>query len=276
VSLLGLDTSTAASAACVLRADGEVFEVAPEPAALTARPAHARELMPAVADVMDRAGLGYGDLEAIAVGVGPGTFTGMRIGIATARALASANGLRVRPVSSLAALAAGIEAEAGAAGSEAGATGSPSLLPVIDAKRGEVFAAEYARGGDRRWGPLALRPEELAKRIAPGAGQRAAGGPAEGAGRRAAGGPAEGAGRRAAGGPAEAAHAPTPTILAAGDGSLRFRRVLEAAGISVMPDDSRAHVVRALHVCRLAASVPGVAPQAVLPDYVRAPDAKPQ
>ena len=227
MSLLGIDTSTAASAACVVRADGEVFEVAPDPAALAARPAHASELMPAVADVMKRAGLDYADLEAIAVGVGPGTFTGLRIGIATARALATANGLQLRPVSSLAALAAGIEAEPAEA---------HLLLPVIDAKRGEVFAAEYARGGERRWGPLALRPEELAKRVRP------------------------------------AGAAP----LAAGDGSLRFRGVLEAAGISVMPDESRAHVVRALHVCRLAAAVRGVAPQAVLPDYLRAPDAKPQ
>jgi tRNA threonylcarbamoyladenosine biosynthesis protein TsaB len=226
VSLLGMDTSTAASAACVLRADGEAFEVTPDPAALSARPAHARELMPAVADVMERADIGYGDLEAIAVGVGPGTFTGLRIGVAAARALATASGLQLRPVSSLSALAAGIEAEAGTA----------SLLAVIDAKRGEVFAAEYAPGGGRRWGPLALDPEALAARAAAGGG----------------------------------------TTLAAGDGSVRFRGVLEAAGISVMPDDSRAHVVRALHVCRLAAEVPGVAPQAVLPDYLRAPDAKPQ
>ena len=231
MSLLGIDTSTAASAACVLRADGEVFEVAPEPAALAARPAHASELMPAVVDVMERAGLDYAELEAIAVGVGPGTFTGLRIGIATARALATANGLELRPVSSLAALAAGIEAEV--TGAEGAPDDAPSLLPVIDAKRGEVFAAEYARGGDRRWGPLALRPEELAERVRAGP-------------------------------------------LAAGDGSVRFRRVLEAAGISVMPDESRAHVVRALHVCRLAAAVPGVAPQAVLPDYLRPPDAKPQ
>jgi tRNA threonylcarbamoyladenosine biosynthesis protein TsaB len=235
VSLLGIDTSTAASAACVLRSDGEVFEVAPEPAALSARPAHASELMPAVADVMERAGLDYADLEAIAVGVGPGTFTGLRIGIATARALATAGELQLRPVSSLAALAAGIEAESADAS---------FLLPVIDAKRGEVFAAEYAPGGGRRWGPLALRPEELAER----AGQP----------------------------PAQRADTARRTPLAAGDGSVRFRGVLEAAGISVMPDESRAHVVRALHVCRLAAIVPGVAPQAVLPDYLRAPDAKPQ
>jgi tRNA threonylcarbamoyladenosine biosynthesis protein TsaB len=227
-----MDTSTAASAACVLRSDGEVFEVAPEPAALMARPAHARELMPAVAAVMERAGLEYPDLEAIAVGVGPGTFTGLRIGVATARALASANGLEVRPVSSLAALAAGIEAEAARG---AGAEDPPCLLPVIDAKRSEVFAALYAPGGDRKWGPLALRPEELAERAPP------------------------------------REHA----LLSAGDGSVRFRGVLEAAGIRVMSDDSRAHVVRALHVCRLSAGVRGVPPQAVLPDYLRAPDAKP-
>jgi tRNA threonylcarbamoyladenosine biosynthesis protein TsaB len=243
VSLLGIDTSTAASAACLLRADGEAFEVVPEPSALGGRPAHARELMPAVAAVMERAGVGYGDLEGIAVGVGPGTFTGLRIGVATARALASANGIELRAVSSLAALAAGIEAES--AGIEADAPGvtiadaaarPPALLPVIDAKRGEVFTALYAPGGERLWGPLALRPEELAERI----------------------------------------RAADHTPLAAGDGSLRFRGMLEAAGIRVMPGESRSHVVRALHVCRLGAGVPGVAPQAVLPDYLRAPDAKPQ
>jgi tRNA threonylcarbamoyladenosine biosynthesis protein TsaB len=222
VSLLGIDTSTAASAACVLRSDGEAFEVAPEPAALTARPAHASELMPAVARVMEQAGLGYGDLDAIAVGVGPGTFTGLRIGVATARALASANGLELRPVSSLAALAEGIDAD--------------RRLAVIDAKRGEVFAALFERDGAPVWGPMVLRPEELAERC----------------------------------------NVKDLAPLAAGDGSVRFRGVLEAAGIRVMPDDSRSHVVRALHVCRLAAGVPGAAPQAVLPDYLRAPDAKPQ
>jgi tRNA threonylcarbamoyladenosine biosynthesis protein TsaB len=222
VTILGIDTSTAASAACVLRGDGAVFEIAPEPAALGARPAQARELMPAIAKTMERAGVAYADLEAIAVGVGPGAFTGLRIGVATARALASANVLPLKPVSSLAALAAGIDAKL--------------ALPLIDAKRGELFAALYERDGRRLWGPVAESPEQVAQRV-----------------------------RRAGARP-----------LAAGDGSVRFRGVLEGAGIRVVPDESGSHVVRALHVCRLAAGVPGVAPQAVLPDYVRAPDAKPQ
>jgi tRNA threonylcarbamoyladenosine biosynthesis protein TsaB len=240
MSILGIDTSTAASAACVLRDDGEAFEFAPEPARLAARPAHARELMPAVAEVMDRAGLDFGDLDAIAVGVGPGTFTGLRIGIATARALASANGLPLKPVSSLAALAAGI----------VGGPGAEQALPVIDAKRGEVFAALYAAGGERPAG---------AERPPPALGERLWGPVAE---------PPEAVARRVG--------AAAPATLTAGDGSVRFRGVLEAAGIGVLPDDSASHVVRALHVCRLAAEVEGVAPQAVLPDYVRAPDAKPQ
>ena len=221
MSLLGIDTSTAASAACVLRADGASFEVEPSPERLRDGPAHARELMPAVAEAMERAGLDYGDLEAIAVGVGPGTFTGLRIGIATARALASASDLSLRPVSSLAALAEGIDGEL--------------RLPLIDARRGELFAALQRAGGERLWPPFVAAPEQVAERV-----------------------------REAGIG-----------VRAAGDGSIRFRGVLEAAGIGVDADESRSHVVRALHVCRLASAVPGEPPAAVLPEYLRTPDAKP-
>jgi tRNA threonylcarbamoyladenosine biosynthesis protein TsaB len=215
-----MDTSTAAVAACVLRADGEAFEIAPDPRRAGRRPAHAQELMPAVAQVMERAGLRWGDLEAIAVGVGPGAFTGLRIGIATARALASANGLPLRGVSSLAALAQGLD--------------SRTRLPLIDAKRGEVFAALY-EDGDELWPPFAARPEAVAER---------------------------------------ARHTPS-TPLAAGDGSIRFREVLESAGIRVAPDESGVHAVRALHVCRLATEAPDERPATILPEYLRAPDARP-
>ena len=63
--------------------------------------------------------------------------------------------------------------------------------------------------------------------------------------------------------------------LAAGDGSLRFRGMLEAAGISVVAQDSGANVVSALQTCRLGLEARDERPEAVLPEYLREPDAKP-
>ena len=220
MNILGMDTSTAATSVCVLRSDGEAFAVDPAPARLFEPPAHSRELMPGVAAAIERADIGWDDLDAVAVGVGPGTFTGLRIGVATARAIAHARGIPLHPVSSLAALAAGI--------------GEARALPLIDAKRGEIFGALY--DGDVAVAPpFVARPDEIVAR----AGDRAEG------------------------------------ARAAGDGALRFRTVLEAAGIRIAPGDSEVHVVRALNVCRLASSVPAESPEAVFPNYLREPDAVP-
>ena len=79
----------------------------------SAPPAHSAELLPALAGLLERAGTGWDEVTAIAVGVGPGTFTGLRIGVATARGLGQALGVPLHPVSSLEALAAGIAAGAG-------------------------------------------------------------------------------------------------------------------------------------------------------------------
>jgi tRNA threonylcarbamoyladenosine biosynthesis protein TsaB len=226
VTILGFDTSTNATSVCVLRADGEAFEHVPDPARLLGRPGHSAELMPAVAATMDDAGIGWDDVEAVAVGVGPGTFTGLRIGIATARALAHARGIAVRPVSSLAALAEPLDH-------------GRARLPLIDARRGEVFAALYAPDGDEGWESFVAAPEALAERVA-----------------------------RAF----PAAEKP----FAAGDGSIKFRQVLEAAGVEVPEEQSELHVVRALSICRLAREGPATPPEAVLPDYLREPDAQPQ
>jgi tRNA threonylcarbamoyladenosine biosynthesis protein TsaB len=218
VNILGLDTATAATAVCVLRSDDDrAFEVRPAPADLFARPAHAVELMPAVALVLEQAALGFDALDAVAVGVGPGAFTGLRIGIATARAIASARALPVLPVSSLSALASGGEADL--------------ILAVLDARRGEVFTA-LRRAEDEVWPPSAAAPAILGDRIR------------------------------------SAAIAP----MAVGEGAIRFRDVLEAAGARVPSDDSPSHVIRALHVCRLGREAPAAAPEAVLPDYLRMPD----
>lgn len=224
MNLLGLDTSTAASAVCVLRTDGAAFEVAAEPGALDAAPAHARELMPSIHRTLAEAGLGWPDLDAIAVGTGPGAYTGLRIGIATARALAQGANVGLRPVPSLAALADG--------------AGARLALAVIDARRGELFAALYG-GRAERWRPFVATPDGLAERVADLVSSE-----------------------------------PEPPV-AVGAGSVRFRKPLEAAGAKVPADGSHVHVVRALHVCRLAADIPAVPPEAVLPDYLRKPDAKP-
>src|SRR3954464_3344073 len=80
VNVLGFDTSTAATTACLLRSDGEAFEFEPPPDRLLEPPTHARELMPAIDRVMREAGIGFAGLDALAVGIGPGGFTGLRIG----------------------------------------------------------------------------------------------------------------------------------------------------------------------------------------------------
>src|SRR5207253_1368999 len=76
--------------------------------------------------------------------------------------------------------------------------------------------------------------------------------------------------------PPEEAPARGPAAtLAAGAGSIRFREAREDAGIRVAPAGSRMHVVRGLHICKLAATVPPAPPESVVPCYLRAPDAKP-
>jgi tRNA threonylcarbamoyladenosine biosynthesis protein TsaB len=125
VNVLGFDTSTAATSVCVLRDDGQAFEHQPPVARLFEPPGHARELMPAVDRLMGDAGLGFRDLDAIAVGIGPGGFTGLRIGIASAHGIAQSAGIPLHPVLSLDALAAGIDSDV--------------PFPLIDAKRHEVY-----------------------------------------------------------------------------------------------------------------------------------------
>jgi tRNA threonylcarbamoyladenosine biosynthesis protein TsaB len=145
--ILGFDTATAGTAAAVWAPDGPAVERRDDPAP-GERPRHASRLLVLIEEALAAAGAGWDAIERIAVGVGPGGSTGLRLGIATARALAQARDLPVVGVSSLAALA-------------AGAARDP-VVAVIDARRGEVFAA--APGA---FGPEALAPAELAARIDP-------------------------------------------------------------------------------------------------------------
>jgi tRNA threonylcarbamoyladenosine biosynthesis protein TsaB len=96
-------------------------------------------------------------VEAIAVGLGPGSFTGLRVGIASARGLAASRGLPLRGVCTLDAVARGLGAAAG--------DGGRRRLAVIDARRGEAFAALYAPSGERLWEPWVGTPSELCERL---------------------------------------------------------------------------------------------------------------
>jgi tRNA threonylcarbamoyladenosine biosynthesis protein TsaB len=219
--VLGFDTATPDTVVALTSDHLEPLELRHAPAP-GERPGHAAQLLPLAKALLDRAGLTFHDVERIGVGVGPGTFTGLRIGVATARALAQGTGAQTVPVSTLRALA------------EAAGHDGP-VLAVLDARRGEAFAAGY-RAGDELIAPVAVKPERLASL---------------------------GEGR------SEPGHA----WLAVGDGAVKFRDQLEPAAMAVPADGHPSHRVSAVAICRLASRLPPVARDALVPDYVRLPDA---
>jgi tRNA threonylcarbamoyladenosine biosynthesis protein TsaB len=129
VLTLAFDTATAVATSALVDGDEVLGE----------RLSRAQTLLEDVDALLRQAGAHPSDLDRLAVGVGPGSFTGVRIGLAVARGLALSLELPGSGVSTLAALAAG----------------APDALPVIDAKRREVFTL---RAGE----PRVLAPEELA------------------------------------------------------------------------------------------------------------------
>jgi tRNA threonylcarbamoyladenosine biosynthesis protein TsaB len=152
--VLGVDTATADAVVGVI-ADGEPLAETQVGPGADGRPRHSQVLLREVDASVAAAG-GWDRIDRIAVGIGPGSFTGLRIGIATARALAQAREIPIAPVVSLAALARGITDSSG--------EGRPGL-PVFDARRGEVFAALFDRDGTELWPPFVAPPEEVAERI---------------------------------------------------------------------------------------------------------------
>jgi tRNA threonylcarbamoyladenosine biosynthesis protein TsaB len=145
VLVLGFDTATAAVS--VALQDGD--RVAGQACAVDAR-RHAELLMPMIAKVMADAGVARGDLDAIAVGVGPGPYTGLRVGVVTARVLGSVFGIPVHGVCSLDVIAASASASA-CATAPAGA--GREFLVATDARRKEVYWARYDAAGRRVDGP---------------------------------------------------------------------------------------------------------------------------
>jgi len=155
--VLGFDTATPATAVALLddAAPGAAADRRHEPAP-GERPGHAAQLLALAADLLGEHELTFAGVDRIAVGLGPGTFTGLRIGVATARALAQATGAELVGVSTLRALA---------AAAEPAARPGAGVLAVIDARRGEVFAAGW-RGGQPVIEPVALAPACLARLVA--------------------------------------------------------------------------------------------------------------
>jgi tRNA threonylcarbamoyladenosine biosynthesis protein TsaB len=149
-TVIGFDTATDDTVVGATHGEEVVFERLVERGA-DGRPAHATQLLPLVEEAAAAAG-GWESVGRIAVGVGPGSFTGLRIGIATARSLAQALDLEMVGVGTLWALARG-------AGPLAD---SRPLAAVLDARRGEVFAVLLDRSGEQLREPFVSHPDELA------------------------------------------------------------------------------------------------------------------
>lgn len=187
-------------------------------------PRHSTALLGEIERAAAAAG-GWHGVGRIAVGLGPGSFVGIRIGIATARGLSLSMGLPIEGVCTLDALGLGLADRSDS---------DRSHLAVLDARRGEVFAALYAPSGARLWEPLVAAPDGLAERLA---------------------------------------ELPVPP-LAVGSGALRFRDELASRGAEIPDDAEPVHRVAARHVCALTASASGAGSDDLDPIYLRPPDAQ--
>lgn len=175
VLVLAIDTATPAITTGVVELTPDRLDQRSARVVVDARQ-HAELLMPGVLAACAEVGVKPVDLDAIVVGVGPGPFTGLRVGMVTAAALGDALGLPVHGVPTLSAIAADVTAGAAAADVPAGG----ALLVVSDARRREVYWACYSRDGALSQGPVVSAPAELVSRI-PELGAVAAAGPMGGA-----------------------------------------------------------------------------------------------
>lgn len=219
--VVGFDTATADTAVCVAR-DGDVLHEELLGLAPDGSPRHSTALLAEVERAVTATG-GWGAVDAIAVGLGPGSFTGVRIGLATARGLAASTGLPATGVCTLDAI-----------GRALAETTDNGGLAVLDARRGEVFAALYGAGGDRLWEPLVADSAGLLERLS---------------------------------GLSEAP-------LAVGSGALRFRHELASQGVDIPDDADPVHRVAARHICALAIATANRDGGQLEPIYLRPPDAQ--
>ncbi|HWI22875.1 MAG TPA: tRNA (adenosine(37)-N6)-threonylcarbamoyltransferase complex dimerization subunit type 1 TsaB [Baekduia sp.] len=210
--ILAFDTATAATV--VACGDGRRVAWRRHDPAAGERPGHTALLLRFAHEVTAELRGSLADVTRIGVGVGPGSFTGLRIGVTAARALAQSLDVEAVAVSSLALLA-WQEAE---------------ISVAIDARRGEVFYGRYVAGNALE-GPRAVPAHEI-EQLLPG--------------------------------------------WVVGDGAIRYRTEFEAAGFTVPADRDDAHRVDANALIALTTELKVTPIEQLLPDYVRAPDAKPR
>lgn len=211
--ILAFDTATAATVVAASTGD-RVVERRHDPAP-GERPGHTPFLLRYAHEVLAELGGSLREVERIAVGVGPGSFTGLRVGVATARGLAQASGAELVGVSSLGALA---------------CSHRGGVRAAIDARRGEVFTALFENRVQTA--PAAALPVTEIGGLEPG--------------------------------------------LVVGDGAIRYRAEFESAGCSVPSDSDDVHRIGGAALVSLAELAAPAAPDGLLPDYVRIPDATPK
>jgi tRNA threonylcarbamoyladenosine biosynthesis protein TsaB len=130
--VLGIETSGLAGSVALCRGEECLFETRLEEAPRR----HAQTLVAQIGALLARTGRKVRELDAVAVSIGPGSFTGLRVGVVCAKTLAYATGCRLAAVDTLKVIAANSH------------TGADHVNVIADALRGDVYAATYRRAGD--------------------------------------------------------------------------------------------------------------------------------
>ena len=232
--ILGIETATDRVGCAIADSSGVRAAIG------VTRPRHHAELLaPQVQTLCRQAGVTLRDVTAVAVDTGPGLYTGLRVGVTTARTMAHALGVEVIGVSSLDVVAFGLRHT------------RRRVVSVIDARRGEVFWAAYehvdGRGVRRLTDPAVASPPEAASRVA----QLVSAAPGSSSG---------------------------DGLLLAGDGALQHAGAFAGIGGATIADPSLAHPSAeslVLLACLRAGSDRAQSPHEIKPLYLRRPDARP-
>lgn len=132
MNILGIETTSAFASAAVLDRKGVCTEVVSD-GTLN----HLQNLLPMIEEALSRSGLGLKDIDGLAVSRGPGSFTGVRIGMSTVKALAQVLGIEIAPVPTLFAMAYGMRSHGSV------------ICPILNARRNQVYSAAYRFPGNR-------------------------------------------------------------------------------------------------------------------------------